>query len=103
MPRFERHGSADTAEETVYFVCPGCQGGHAFRIRGNGPIWTWNGDVERATFQPSLLVRSYTDPVDPERVTGICHSFVRDGRIEFLSDCTHALRGQTVDVPELGA
>jgi len=30
-----------------------------------------------------------------------CHSFVRDGRIEFLSDCTHALKGQTVDLPDL--
>lgn len=30
----------------------------------------------------------------------VCHSFVRDGRIEFLSDCTHALAGQTVELSE---
>ena len=29
-----------------------------------------------------------------------CHSFVRSGRIEFLSDSTHALAGQTVDLPD---
>jgi len=31
----------------------------------------------------------------------ICHSFIRDGKIQFLGDCTHALAGQTVDLPEL--
>jgi hypothetical protein len=30
-----------------------------------------------------------------------CHSFVTDGRIQFLSDSTHALAGQTVDLPEI--
>ncbi|MCZ4340562.1 hypothetical protein O4H52_03015 [Sphingomonadaceae bacterium G21617-S1] len=29
----------------------------------------------------------------------VCHSFVRNGQIEFLSDCTHALAGQTVPLP----
>lgn len=35
--------------------------------------------------------------------THVCHSFIRDGRIEFLSDCTHALAGQTVDLPDIEA
>src|SRR5436309_254590 len=26
----------------------------------------------------------------------VCHSFVRDGLIEFLGDCTHPLAGRTV-------
>ena len=30
-----------------------------------------------------------------------CHSFVREGRIEFLGDCTHAMVGQTVDLPDI--
>jgi hypothetical protein len=30
----------------------------------------------------------------------VCHSFVTDGRIQFLNDCTHPLAGQTVDIPE---
>lgn len=33
----------------------------------------------------------------------VCHSFVTDGRIQFLSDCTHSLAGQTVDLPEMPA
>ena len=30
----------------------------------------------------------------------VCHSFVRNGRIEFLGDCTHGLAGKTVDLPK---
>ena len=30
----------------------------------------------------------------------VCHSFVTDGRIQFLGDCTHKLAGQTVNIPE---
>jgi hypothetical protein len=30
----------------------------------------------------------------------VCHSFVTDGRIQFLTDCTHAFAGRTVDLPE---
>jgi hypothetical protein len=28
-----------------------------------------------------------------------CHSFVTDGRIQFLGDCTHHPVGQTVPLP----
>ncbi|SDI15562.1 DUF6527 family protein [Pseudomonas panipatensis] len=63
------------------------------------PRNAWNGDVDRPTFAPSVLV---TYPWGPEQMQVRCHSFVRDGRIEFLSDCTHALAGQTVNLPEIG-
>jgi hypothetical protein len=33
----------------------------------------------------------------PERQ---CHSFVTDGKIQFLPDCYHSLKGQTVELPE---
>jgi hypothetical protein len=29
-----------------------------------------------------------------------CHSFVREGKIEYLGDCEHYLQGQTVELPE---
>ncbi len=28
-----------------------------------------------------------------------CHTFITDGRIQFLGDCSHKLAGQTVDLP----
>jgi hypothetical protein len=61
-----------------------------------GARWTWNGSLELPTFQPSIHVR-IVDSKD--RVRSVCHSFVTDGRIQFLNDCTHSLAGQTVDLP----
>lgn len=76
-------------EGIVYYMwCPGCQFYHVF-----GPTWSFNGDMERPTFSPSLL----SNPSWPERR---CHLLVRDGRIEFLSDCWHALAGQTVEMED---
>lgn len=41
------------------FHCPGCNGGHVFEVRtdGGSPSWSFNGDLERPTFGPSLLIR----------------------------------------------
>ena len=85
----------------VVFFCPGCDGGHVLRI-GDGPHprWTFDGNAERPTFSPSVLVTyGGADAGKDDAPPAVCHSFVRDGRIEFLSDCTHALSGQTVDLP----
>jgi len=71
----------------LVFECPGCGCGHHI----DPDRWTWNGDLVRPTVSPSLLVH-----LGGGRR---CHSFVRDGRIQFLSDCTHSLAGQTVDIP----
>ena len=101
----------------VLFHCPGCDHAHAVRIvpDGNKPYWTFNGDHERPTFSPSVLVTwghhvpgygrgpgphcqfGCDDPDDGNPACcGVCHSYVRDGQIQFLGDCTHALAGQTV-------
>lgn len=36
----------------------------------------------------------------PAPVPFVCHSFVVDGRIQFLGDCTHELVDKTVDIPD---
>lgn len=98
---------------SLMFFCPGCQEAHAVSTPG----WTFNGDVEKPTFVPSILVRSghYAKATDscwctynkehPENPTTFkcyqCHSFVTNGRIQFLGDSTHALANQTVDLPDL--
>jgi hypothetical protein len=62
-----------------------------------GAKWKWNGDVKQPTFTPSILVRAnYTSA---NRMDDVCHSFVTDGRIRFLGDCTHELAGQVVELP----
>lgn len=75
--------------EILLFHCPGCGNAHPFDLNR----WTWNGSMDRPTFTPSLLCNQH----HPE---SRCHSFVADGRIQFLSDCHHALAGQTVDLPD---
>ncbi len=85
----------------VAFMCPGCKMMHHVTVEpGPGPQWSWNGNPDAPTFSPSVLVR-WPDPDSPGKYIATCHSFVRDGRIQFLNDCTHALAGQTVDLPDL--
>lgn len=86
----------DTGTIAVWFWCPGCQEAHAVEIGGNnpGPKWTWNGSLEKPTFHPSILLSS-------NGKGQICHSYVTDGRIQFLGDCGHTLVGQTVPLPQL--
>ena len=45
--------------------CPGCNHAHMIQTGdGPSPRWGWNGNAERPTFTPSVLVRwgSYADP-----------------------------------------
>lgn len=77
-------------DRRLVFWCPGCDGPHMPRIEGAGVLWTWNGDSDKPTLQPSILVT-----LD----IGHCHSFVTDGQIQFLPDSTHALAGHTVELP----
>lgn len=79
------------------FECPGCGDWH-FVHEGR---WTFNGDPDRPTFTPSILIKRPWDNVNDDGKQHVCHSFVTDGRIQFLADCTHRLAGQTVELPEV--
>lgn len=109
------------------FRCPGCGTDemsaaiHSVRTEGgfpDRPRWGFNGSLDKPTFTPSIFVKTVRitpenreayDALPPEYLMGgvvddprfkyWCHSFVADGRIQFLGDCTHALAGQTVDLP----
>jgi hypothetical protein len=99
---------------TNYYVieCPACGCGHSFDNR-----WKFNGDIDKPTFTPSLLVKSghymtghkgdcwctYAEKHPDEILSDdmkcrICHSFVTDGKIQYLSDCTHKYAGQTLEL-----
>jgi hypothetical protein len=90
------------SEVSYAFDCPGCGIGHSFRVQGppDKPRWDFNGDVDNPTFSPSLLVRWPKLGEDGRSREVRCHSFVRNGRIEFLSNCDHELAGQTVELPD---
>lgn len=87
---------------SVLIDCPGCGMLHAPGVRaGSRPdfkVWGWNGSLDAPTFTPSILVTC--EGYGPENKRVVCHSFVTDGRIQFLGDCTHALAGQTVQLEE---
>ena len=84
--------------DAVWLHCPGPFPNRRIPVilrgerRGTG-CWSWNGDTERPTLRPSILSTGHT-----ESGAFRCHSFVSEGRIEFLMDCSHAHRGQTLDL-----
>jgi hypothetical protein len=89
------------------FQCPGCKVAHGVTVQEAGSLytsspWGWNGSNTATTFEPSVLVHPHEAFAEDGSVvmTPRCHSFVRDGKIEFLGDCDHALKGQTVELPE---
>lgn len=113
---------AGNGEVVLMFWCQGCETHHAPIVESpdGRRRWTWDGNRERPTIEPSVLVRSghympehkagdpcwcsYNEqhPDAPAKFTcGVCHSFVRNGRIEFLSDCSHKFAGRTVDLEDL--
>jgi hypothetical protein len=100
------------------YWCQGCEGSHMV-----GPGWGFDGNLEAPTFSPSVLVTSghYAPGFEAgkgcwctynaeraargKQPSGFnchrCHTFIRGGMVEFLSDCTHALAGQTLPLPDL--
>lgn len=74
--------------------CPACKCVHGFNTSPGG--WTFDSNIDKPTISPSLLVKYYRG----EEVHKICHSFVREGKIQYLSDCTHELAGQIVDLED---
>jgi hypothetical protein len=87
----------------VCFWCPGCDEAHCVSTG-------WQIDREAVSLSPSVLVGGVQWPksgpfykpghVAPAGGATTCHSFVTAGRIQFLTDSTHGLAGQTVDLPE---
>lgn len=107
----------EIGEQGLHFVCPGCNDLHSISY-GNGR-WQWNENLELPTISPSILVRTGHHAGGSAAETGqcwcnfeertgektrfkcgVCHSFVNNGMIQFLGDCTHALANQTVKIPD---
>lgn len=100
------------ADKVYDFYCPGCQQTHTVHTggvrNGSGASWHFNGDLDRPTFKPSINLKTgkyadpnWQEPEEPGVWSTICHSFVTDGKIQFLHDCTHELRGREVALPDL--
>jgi hypothetical protein len=87
----------------VWVWCPGCDEAHRFQVvyegvaPAQGPHWSWNGDLKSPFFDPSYL--TWTGP--KENPTSLCHSYLKHGQWQFLTDSTHSLAGQTVSMVPL--
>lgn len=97
MAKLYRTKNQRPGDPDFSFYCPGCECDHGVWTTNNsGPVWTYNNDIDKPTFRPSLLV---TAPY--AGVNHICHTFITDGKIEYLNDCTHSFAGKTVEMEDV--
>ena len=75
------------------YKCLGCGYEHAFALKSEGGHHDFNMDLDNPTISPSLLQN-----FSPDRT---CHSFIRDGKIQYLGDCWHDFKGQTIELPNI--
>lgn len=59
------------------------------------PVWSWNGSTDAPTLKPSIRTSYGRDGAH------CCHTWVTDGKAQFLSDTTHDLAGKTVDLVDV--
>lgn len=106
--KMRRLGAADgyTAGGLAHY-CPACEEMHQFALDGynsSGAKWTWDGNVEAPSFIPSMHIK-VNPPGHPEYQSdagsSVCHYHLLGGVIDFLGDCTHAMRGTKVPLPDL--
>ncbi|WP_156290779.1 DUF6527 family protein [Oceanobacillus salinisoli] len=79
-----------TDDERYMFYCEGCKRNHAFNN-----AWQFNDDFDKPTVSPSLKVTMPYKGVDY-----ICHSFIRNGEIQYLNDCHHELAAKVVPLKD---
>lgn len=94
-----KYVSNDKRRVGIVIFCPACKRHHRVITEeandGQTARWGFNGNLDLPTFTPSILTWS------PDTKQTRCHSFVTNGKIQFLSDCEHELKNQTVDLPDL--
>lgn len=92
--------------EGYLIYCPACEQLHHIRVgQKDEPNWGFDGDEEFPSFSPSLLVKCtyYENFNDDKPVKTVCHSFIKKGEWQYLSDSTHPLAEQTVKMVDVNA
>jgi hypothetical protein len=80
----------------------------------HGANWSFDGNVGKPTFNPSVKITGKKTEVIDGEWTGnwlrdangqlidmCCHYFLHAGQLQFCSDSTRTLAGKTVPLPEL--
>ena len=76
--------------DRIFFYCPACKTKHAINVS-----WTISGSEDKPTVNPSVLTTGGSDPKYR------CHLYIRNGKIEYLGDCSHDMKGKTVDMEDI--
>jgi len=86
----------DNGEGDLMHWCPGCNSLHIYAVNSGvpGKNWSFNGNVEKPSFSPSMLINRGT----PDKT---CHYFLTDGVLQYCSDTAHHLKNQHVPLPPL--
>jgi hypothetical protein len=74
------------------FFCPACNHCHVI-----DDTWAISDMPDSPTVRPSVLVNTKNSPYYESRLP-TCHLFIMDGKLQYLSDCTHAFSGKTVSM-----
>lgn len=105
----------------IAHYCPACDELHFFAVDEpfpSGARWSFDGNAKSPSFSPSMLIRTghyvqregwtnkpgdcaICDAGGDFGACGVCHYFLKNGRIEYLSDSTHKLAGMRVALVEI--
>lgn len=99
MPKIRKIVNVDEGGKKYHhdqyeYFCKGCGYTHVFGLKLEGGNHNFNMDFESPTVSPSLLQNFGGN-------SKLCHSFIRNGKIQYLNDCQHELAGQTIELPEI--
>jgi len=79
--------------EYYVFHCPGCNEDHVIYTRNpGGPEWTFDGNMEKPTFSPSIKRTNHL---------GICHLVITKGEIHYCGDCFHEQQNKICQMVDL--
>jgi hypothetical protein len=98
MPLLRKIEPAPGSPDYLFF-CPGCQCAHGVwttnRNTHTGATWSFNNDMAKPTFTPSLKIQSAN-----ERGPTCCHVIITNGILNFCGDSTHLLTGKAIPMQD---
>jgi len=83
--------SKGQSHTNLIWWCPGCDKYHVVSPEKH----SWNGSMDKPSFSPSLLCNP------PDHNPPLCHSWMTDGVIKYLSDCEHSLANKEIEIPDI--
>lgn len=104
--------SGDKAHpKAVAIACKACDEEHTIFTKapqGFQAEWRFNGDYDKPTFSPSVRVQftkyengfqNWEPGQETEDIT--CHFNITEGKIIYHGDCTHSMKGKTIELPDI--